>query len=167
MRRGISNSVAAALLACLACQTALAEVVTGEEAPDFVLKSSQGVNLRLSEFRGNVVLLNFWAEWCSDCRNQLPELQQLHERYEQAGLVLLGISLDEDIRHAGDTAQEYGATYRVLSDRGGKISRMYEVDKMPVTVLIDRDGRLRGVYRGYRSRDEQAFVAELKNLLKE
>jgi len=159
--------VAAVLLACLACQAAWAEVADGEDAPDFVLKSLQGVNLRLSEFRGNVVLLNFWADWCSDCRDQLPELQQLHERYEQAGLVLLGISLDDDIRHAGDTARDYGATFNLLSDQGGKVSKLYEVDKMPVTVLIDRDGRLRGVYQGYRSRVEQAYVAELKKLLKE
>jgi len=167
MGRSVWYIVVAALSLGLACQAARAELQPGQDAPDFVLKSLQGRNLRLSEFRGNVVLLNFWAEWCNTCRDQLPELQQLHERYRQAGLVLLGVSLGDDTGHAREAMHAQGATYDVLADPGGQVSKLYGVEKMPLTVLIDRDGRFRQVYEGPLPRGSGSYVEELRNLLKE
>lgn len=167
MRRSVWYIVVAVLWLGPAGQPVRAELQPGQEAPDFVLKSLQGRNLRLSEFRGNVVLLNFWAEWCNTCRDQLPELQQLHERYRQAGLVLLGVSLGDDTGHAGEAARAQGATYDVLADPDGQVSRLYGIDKMPVTVLIDRDGNFRQVYQGTPPRGNRSYVDELRNLLKE
>ena len=74
----------------------------GAEAPDFVLKSVSGKNLRLSEYRGEVVMLSFWATWCGDCRAQLDELGEMRDRYQDAGVELLAVSLDQNARQAGE-----------------------------------------------------------------
>src|SRR5262245_58517180 len=73
----------------------------GAEAPDFVLKSLSGKNLRLSEYRGEVVMLSFWATWCGDCRAQLEQLGVMRDRYQDAGIELLAVSLDQNARQAG------------------------------------------------------------------
>ena len=72
----------------------------GKDAPDFVLKAIDGTNLRLSEFRGQVVLVNFWARWAGDSRQEMPALDRINTTYERAGLVVLGVSIDEDLRRA-------------------------------------------------------------------
>ena len=69
-------------------------------APDFVLKSLDGENLRLSEYRGQIVVMNFWASWCGRCRDQLPSLENLHERYGDSGMQILSVNLDGDIEKA-------------------------------------------------------------------
>jgi thiol-disulfide isomerase/thioredoxin len=86
----------------LAAPTAAALV--GREAPDFILKGTDGQNLRLSEFRGQVVLVNFWARWAGDSRQEMPALERINTTYRRAGLVVLGVSLDEDRRRAGEFA---------------------------------------------------------------
>jgi len=159
-----SGAALAALLAVAGSGFAATQLV-GAEAPDFVLKSLSGKNLRLSEYRGEVVMLSFWATWCGDCRAQLEELGTMRDRYQDAGIELLAVSLDQTADQASETAQ--GAGYPVLHDAGGEVGRLYDVTKMPVMVLIDRGGVVRDVFEGFRRGNEEQYLERVQALLRE
>jgi peroxiredoxin len=142
-----------------------ATALKGAEAPDFVLKSFSGNNLRLSEYRGEVVMLSFWATWCGDCRAQLSELGAMRDRYQDAGVELLAVSLDQSARQA--SAMTEGSTYPVLHDAAGEVGRLYDVQKMPVMVLIDRGGVVREVFEGFRRGNEEQYLERVQALLRE
>ena len=137
----------------------------GADAPDFVLKSLAGNNLRLSEYRGEVVMLSFWATWCGDCRAQLTELAAMRDRYRDAGVELLAVSLDQSTRQASATVAN--ASYPVLLDAAGEVGRLYDVTNMPVMVLIDRGGVVREVFEGFRRGNEQQYLERVQALLRE
>src|SRR5580698_10790853 len=133
------------LLACLVLGSAnlcIADVPTmvGRDAPDFTLKALDGANLRLSEYRGQVVLVNFWARWAGDTRQEMPALNRINTTYERAGLVVLGISVDEDLGRAREFAGAMKVSYPILFDTGSDIGRDYLLQKMPMTILVDRSG---------------------------
>ena len=130
------------LVFCAFAATSLASSgdLEGQSAPDFALKSSTGENLRLSEFRGDVVMVNFWATWCGPCRQEMPLLDELYSRYGRVGFSLLGVNIDDNSSKAMDMVSELGVTFPVLFDSSKEVSKLNEVDAMPVTVLIDRDG---------------------------
>jgi thiol-disulfide isomerase/thioredoxin len=125
------------LLALIAASSLASSGLTGQPAPDFALKSSTGENLRLSEYRGDVVMINFWATWCGPCRQEMPLLDELYSRYQRVGFSLLGINIDDDSRRAIDMASELGVSFPVLFDAGKDVSRLYAVEAMPATVLVD------------------------------
>jgi peroxiredoxin len=167
MRRAIRNAAAAALLVAAVGIGHAAPPLKGSEAPDFVLKSRSGQNLRLSEYRGGVVMLTFWATWCGDCRAQLKQLATMRERYQDAGVELLAVSLDQNVRQADAMADGLKASYPVLHDAAGDVGKLYDVAKMPVTVLIDRSGVVRDVLEGYRRGSEQEYLERVQALLRE
>jgi peroxiredoxin len=142
-----------------------ATALKGQDAPDFVLKSVSGKNLRLSEYRGDVVMLSFWATWCGDCRAQLEHLGAMRDRYRDAGIELLAVSLDQSARQASEGSA--GASYPVLHDAGGEVGRLYDVTKMPVMVLIDRGGVVREVFEGFRRGNDEQYLTEVQALLRE
>src|SRR5690606_28605200 len=121
---------ALALLLAAASAVSAASSLMGSEAPDFVLKSSSGENLRLSEYRGEIVMLSFWATWCGDCRAQLAQLGTMRDRYQDAGVELLAVSLDQNRRQADALMADIGASYPVLHDAGGEVGRLYDVSRM-------------------------------------
>lgn len=139
----------------------------GRAAPDFALKSATGENLRLSEYRGNVVMINFWATWCGPCRQEMPLLEELYARYERVGFNLLGVNIDDDSRRAMDMAEELGVSFPVLFDARKEVSRLYEVEAMPVTVLVDREGTVRYVHHGYKPGYEDKYLDQIRSLLRE
>ncbi|MDJ0757968.1 MAG: TlpA disulfide reductase family protein [Woeseiaceae bacterium] len=141
--------------------------MTGREAPDFALKSSTGENLRLSEYRGDVVMVNFWATWCGPCRQEMPLLEELFSRYERVGFTLLGVNIDDDPRRAVAMAQELGVTFPVVFDNTKEVSKLYDVNAMPVTVLVDKEGRVRHVHHGYKPGYEEKYLNEVRALLRE
>jgi peroxiredoxin len=149
----------------LAAPTAAALV--GREAPDFILKGTDGQNLRLSEFRGQVVLVNFWARWAGDSRQEMPALERINTTYRRAGLVVLGVSLDEDRRRAGEFAGAMKLSYPILFDTDLRIGRDYSIQKMPMTILVDRAGVVRYAHVGFKSADEGAYLDHIRELLRE
>jgi len=136
-------------------------------APDFTLRSADGQNMRLQEQRGHVVLVNFWASWCGPCKQEMPHLNRLYEKYRASGFVLLGVNIDEDPRQAAASAQRMGLKFPVLLDGDKRVSRQYELSSMPSTVLIDRDGRVRHVHLGYRDGLEDTYEKQIRELVKE
>ena len=132
--------VALCLAALSAADIAGAAGLEGSPAPDFVLKSVQGKNIRLSEYRGEIVMLAFWASWCGACRPTLEGLGETYERYRESGVELFAVSLDRDARTVSEAASGLNADYPVLHDANGEVGRAYAVDSMPA--LRDTEWRL-------------------------
>ena len=141
--------------------------LAGQAAPDFVLKSAAGQNLRLSEYRGDVVMINFWATWCGPCRQEMPLLDELYNRYQRVGFNLLGVNIDDDSSRAMQMIDELGVTFPVLFDEKKEVSKLYQVEAMPVTVLVDRHGTVRHVHHGYKPGYEEKYLTEIRALLRE
>jgi peroxiredoxin len=139
----------------------------GQVAPDFVLKGMKGENLRLSEFLGEVVMLNFWATWCGSCRQEMPELERLYETYRSAGFVLIGVNVDDDTERAVEFVHALAVDYPILLDPRKSVAPLYQLNELPMSVLIDRAGVVRFVHDDYQAGKEQPYLAELKALLNE
>ena len=150
-----------------ASSMAAAPTLLGKEAPDFVLKGLDGRNLRVSEFRGQVVLLNFWARWAGDSRQEMPALDRINTTYSRAGLVVLGVSIDEDLTRAHEFAGAMKVSYPLLFDTGSDLGRDYLLQKMPMTILVDRAGVVRYSNVGFKRGDERAYLDHIRELLRE
>jgi peroxiredoxin len=151
----------------VASSRAAAPTLVGKEAPDFVLKSMDGRNLRMSEFRGQVVLVNFWARWAGDSRQEMPALDRISTTYSRAGLVVLGVSVDEDLNRAREFAGAMKVSYPLMFDTGSSIGRDYLLEKMPMTILVDRAGVVRYSNVGFKRGDERAYLDHIRELLRE
>lgn len=169
-----ARSILAFVLMCMTlggmafARTAIAALpAVGARAPDFALNSSTGRNMRLSELRGEVVLINFWATWCGPCRQEMPQLGRLYEQYRAAGFTLLGVNIDDNRANAEAVVKKLGLHFPTLFDSDKRVARLYDVDTMPATLLIDRDGRVRYVHRGYRDGYELKYQEQIRELLKE
>lgn len=158
-----------ALLLILLAVVALpaGSVTLQERAPDFTLKSLEGSNLRLEEYRGQVVLINFWASWCGPCRQEMPLLDRLHQRYVDAGFSVLGVNVEGEEAPARSLVDRIPVTFPVLIDTGQAVSELYRLQAMPSTVVVDRDGVVRYIHRGYKPGDEAKYVEVVKALIRE
>lgn len=136
-------------------------------APDFALRAADGYNYRLSEYRGEVVALVFWASWCGGCRRELERLQQLSDVYRDAGLRVIAVSVDDRPEAARSIAAAAGITYPVLLDTDKSVARAYDPPDLPATWLIDRSGRLRFAQRAADPRPDGELLAQLRALLDE
>ena len=161
------TSLLGAILVIFTVSTLAASSLQGQVAPDFVLRSATGENLRLSENRGDVVLINFWATWCGPCRQEMPLLDDLYGRYQRVGFNLLGVNIDEDSRRAMQMVQELGVNFPVLFDEYKEVSKLYDVEAMPVTILVDREGIVRHIHHGYKPGYEEKYLTEIRSLLRE
>ena len=155
--------LAAAALAAVAASPTL----VGREAPDFVLKDMDGRNLRLSEYRGQVVLVNFWARWAGDSRQEMPALDRINTTYQRAGLVVLGVSVDEDKQRAAEFAGSMRVSYPILFDTGPQTGKDYRLQNIPMTVLVDRSGVVRFTNLGFKRGDERVYLDQIRELLRE
>lgn len=145
-------------------------VITGASngpAPDFTLPVRNGGTLALSELKGQVVMLNFWASWCGPCRQEMPLLDQMHKKYEALGFKLLGVNVEADTKDAERWLTQTPVTFPILFDRENKVSQLYSVNAMPSTVFIDRKGNVRYLHRGYKAGDESEYLNQIRALLRE
>ena len=138
-----------------------------QPAPDFALRSYAGGNVRLSEHRGEVVVLSFWGSRCTPCRGQLLALERSLSTYRSAGLSIYGVNVDDDQARALEFARGERVHFPLLLDPTKAVSRQYEVDNLPMTVLIDRSGTVRYVHRDYNDKSEQLYLQQLRALLNE
>ncbi len=136
-------------------------------APDFTLDNRKGENIRLSDHLGEVVMINFWASWCAPCRQEMPLLEDLHKKYQMMGFTLLGVNVDEAREDAEKLLEQIPVSFPVLFDTDSAVSRLYSVKAMPTTILIDRDGQLRVLHKGYQPGFEDQYEADIKALIRE
>jgi peroxiredoxin len=167
MRRALVAGCLILGAAIAAASNAAAPNMVGKAAPDFVLRGLDGRNLRLSEYRGQVVLVNFWSRSDGDSRQQMPALDRINITYQRAGLVVLGVSVDDDLRRSREFATAMRVSYPILFDTGSDIGKDYLLQKMPVTILVDRAGVVRYSAVGFRRGDERTYLDQIRELLRE
>jgi cytochrome c biogenesis protein CcmG, thiol:disulfide interchange protein DsbE len=120
----------------------------GRMAPDFTLLTADGIEVRLSELRGQVVLINVWATWCPPCRAEMPAIQAAYERYAPEGFSVLAVNVGEDPATVSAYMREVGLSFAAPLDRDGAVSLNYRVTAMPSSFFVDRRGVIRSIYRG-------------------
>lgn len=143
--------------------------LAGEPAPDFSLPDVDGKRYRLSELRGRVVLVNFWATWCPPCRREMPSLQRLWEQLKDRGVTILAIDVGEDEDTIFGFSFATGTTldFPILLDRESKVIEQWPVRALPTSFVVDRAGKLRYRAVGGREWDDPALVEQLQSLLNE
>ncbi len=146
--------------------SAQADNIEGQ-APDFTLSSNQGKNLRLSDYRGEVVLINFWASWCAPCRAEMPVLEDLQQRYKMLGFTVFGVNVDANKDEADDLLADISVSFPILYDSENQISALFDVDAMPTSILVDRDGNMRFLHRGYKDGYGDIYEEQIKALVRE
>lgn len=137
-----------------------------DPAPDFQLRDTEGHTLSLSDQKGRVTLLNFWGTWCPPCQKELPDLIKLNETYRGQPFDIVGVALGEDSSASLKTwCQEHGVTYRQAMAQPDMLAAYGDIHEVPVSVLLDRAGRIR--YRWEGERDFETFHAAVERLLRE
>jgi peroxiredoxin len=139
----------------------------GQKAPDFTLKNMQGKNLNLTEQRGSIILLNFWASWCGPCRKEMPALQALQEKYQDLGVQVWGVNVEQENQAGKDFLADLDLSFSIFFDQTNTLSATYQVEAMPTTVIIDRDGVVRFIYRGYKDGYDKKYAKAIKKLIRE
>jgi len=139
-------------------------LVTGGEAPEIEMETPEGKMMKLSEMRGKIVLIDFWASWCGPCRRENPNVVKVYNRYKDAGFEILGVSLDQSKGKWLDAIQKDGLTWNHVSDLRGwknKAAQTYGVRSIPHTVLIDKDGKI--IARNLRAEALERKLEEIFN----
>jgi peroxiredoxin len=138
-----------------------------KDAPDFQVRTPDGSTLRLSDFKGKVVFLNFWATWCEPCREEMPSMERLHQAYKDRGLVVLAISLDlQGASVVKPFVKRFALTFPIGLDPKMAVRETYGVWAVPSTFLIDRKGKRVLFANGAREWDSKAAHAVLESLLR-
>jgi thiol-disulfide isomerase/thioredoxin len=169
----MKNRIAAAAAGLLAVILALAvpawsaadDSVAPTPAPGFTLMSRGGKPVSLAQFKGDVVMINFWASWCGPCRQEMPLLDGIYKQYEDLGFTLIGVNVEPDSKAANRWLKETPVSYPILYDTQSKVSKLYQVQAMPTTVIIDRKGMVRYVHRGYLPGDENGYLNSIRALV--
>lgn len=164
VRAWISLSAALALAWAVAASAAPTELI-GQSAPDFALPPAvSGDNVRLSEYFGQPVMLLFWSSECGTCASQLAVMERLYETYHSSGLVVLGVSVDDDAQRAARYAREHHTHFPLLLDSDKGVSRAFKIDRVPTAVLIDRSGVVRYLNDDDRAND-RSYISQIRTLL--
>jgi peroxiredoxin len=134
--------------------------------PDFSLPLLQGGTVSLQDFSGKVVFLNFWATWCPPCRAEMPSMEALYQRFKEKGLEFVVVDINENVREVKEFINEYTLTFPVVLDTNGAVSNNYNIQAIPSTYIIDRDGKIMSQTVGGRNWNTPAIMAAFEELLK-
>lgn len=138
-------------------------IKVGMIAPDFTLNDLQGNEVKLSDLRGQTVMINFWATWCPPCRDEMPMLEAVYRERADKGLVVLAVSMDDDPDAVARFVKDYGLTFPVVIDTNKRVSFRYRVRPIPTTFLLDRDGAIRDIQVG--AMDRKALLKKLSKVM--
>ena len=138
-------------------------------APAFKLSARGGKTVDLAQFKGQVVMINFWATWCGPCRQEMPLLEDIYKKYKPMGFTMLAVNVEPDSKAADDFLNKLSkpVTFPVAYDVDSKVSKLYKVPGMPSTVFVDRKGNVRVLHKGYKAGDENFYLTQIRSLLKE
>jgi cytochrome c biogenesis protein CcmG/thiol:disulfide interchange protein DsbE len=133
-------------------------------APDFSLDGPDGTPVKLSSYRGKIVLLDFWATWCHGCKTEIPWYVEFQDKYKSQGLAAIGVSMDDGWKAVKPFLAEHKLNYPIVIG-SDSLAKQYAVESLPVTLLIDRRGNIAESHAGLV--DKSAFEADIQTLLKE
>jgi peroxiredoxin len=136
-------------------------------APSFTLTTLSGQPDGLSQYKGQVVMVNFWATWCGPCQQEMPLLDQMYKKYKPAGFTLIGVNVDKESPAVKELLARKPVSFPVLLDPANQVSKAYHVDEMPSSVIIDRKGQIRYIHRGYKPGDENDYQDRIRQLIRE
>src|SRR5688572_9396888 len=155
-------------LVAVCASAALASNSSGP-APAFNLSGRGGKNIDLTQFKGQVVMINFWATWCAPCRAEMPLLEDIYRKYKPMGFTMLAVNVEPDPKDAEAWLSKLSkpVTFPVAYDVDSKVSKLYKVAGMPTSVFIDRKGNIRVMHKSYKAGDENFYLTQIRTLLKE
>jgi peroxiredoxin len=161
----LSAAVATALLSAVAA--AGSGAAANGRAPPFTLEARGGSKISLAQYKGQVVMLNFWASWCGPCRQEMPLLENIYKKYNKLGFTLIGVNVEPDSKDAEGFLKQTPVSFPVIYDKDSTVSKAYDVQGMPSTVIIDRKGNIRVLHRGYKPGDENEYLDSIRSLVRE
>lgn len=155
--------LALVLASCGGSGSGVSEGITeGSRAPGFRLEALDGSQISLEEYRGQVVLINFWATWCDPCRAEFPDLQAVYEARQDDGFAVLGVNSHETRGAIAPFVAAMGASYPILIDDGGRVAKAYRPVGLPMSVLLDQEGIIQVRHLGLLTEDQlQEYLADL------
>jgi peroxiredoxin len=168
MKHSITGFAVRALAALVIALPALA-ISSSAPAPDFTLASRAGKPVSLAQYKGQVVMINFWATWCGPCRQEMPHLEAIHKKYSKMGFTMLGVNVEPDSKAASAwlAKQSTPVSFPILFDTDSKVSKLYSVAGMPSSVIVDRKGKVRVLHKGYKPGDENEYLNSIRTLIRE
>jgi len=168
--RRLNAGIVATLAACAATVIALPAAVAADPsgpAPQFTLPEKGGGQLSLAQYKGQVVMINFWASWCGPCRQEMPLLEDIYKKYNKLGFTLIGVNVEPDSKAADDWLKATPVTFPIGYDKDSKVSQMFQVSGMPTTVIIDRKGNLRYRHVSYKPGDEGEYLNTIRAMIRQ
>jgi len=147
--------------------TSAIALAPGDAPPSIDMPDLSGRTVDLRQLEGRVVLIDFWASWCGPCKQELPVLEELHRKYAEQGLVIVGINIDSSSKKMTRFLEGAPVSFRVVHDRKRAVASKYEPEAMPTSYFIARDGKVRYVHEGFEDKDATEIEARIKILLAE
>jgi thiol-disulfide isomerase/thioredoxin len=150
------------------CVSAALAASSSAPAPGFKLSGRGGKTIDLAQYKGQVVMINFWATWCGPCRQEMPLLEDIYKKYKPMGFTLVGVNVEPDAKGAESwLSKQKPVSFPIAFDTDSKVSKMYKVAGMPSTVFVDRKGNIRVMHKGYKPGDEDFYLTQIRSMLKE
>jgi peroxiredoxin len=165
--KSVLTRIAVRTAALLAVTLPAFAITTSAPAPQFSLAARGGKTVNLAQYKGQVVMINFWATWCGPCRQEMPLLESIYKKYNKMGFTLLGVNVEPDPKAADGWLKATPVSFPILFDTKSEVSKMYEVAGMPSTVIVDRKGNVRVIHRGYKPGDENVYQDNIRKLVRE
>jgi peroxiredoxin len=153
------------LLSMLSGVASVAALERGARAPEIGLSDTRGRSINVSEYRGKVVLVDFWASWCAPCREELPVLERLYGRYKARGFVVVGVNVDRSVDNMRDFLRRTRLSFPIVHDAQQHVASRYRPPRMPSSYLVDKQGVIRFVHAGFRASDARSLEREIQQLL--
>lgn len=149
--------------------TGLSQDKIGTSAPDFDGKTSNGKEIKLSDYLGKVVLVDFWASWCVPCQEEMPELVKFFRIHKDSQFVLIGVNIDNEVENMNHFIKQLSLKpeFEIITDTDQHIPSLFDIEAMPTTIFIDKKGKIRYWHDGFKKSYVDDFKKELKQLLKE
>jgi len=167
-RRGDMRTFGSVLLAALlSLSLALPAFAldAGQRLPEIGLTDLSGRKVDVASLQGKVVVVDFLASWCAPCKQELPVLEKLYKKYQGQGLVVVGVSVDEELSNLQGLLKQIRVSFPVVHDASKAVAGRYKPPRMPSSYVVDRKGIVRHVHAGFRSEDAAKLEAEIKALL--
>ena len=158
--------ISLAILSVIVADTIRERIVNvGDRAPDFEIRSDTGRTISLDNYKGRVLVLNFWATWCPPCIEEMPSLNAMSKELERSGVVVLGVSVDRNEAVYKDFLARAGLAFETARDPEGQVSSEYGTYRFPETYVIDKEGRVRQKHISNKNWLDPQIIGEIKALL--